>query len=159
MDEERCSKETAEASNKRKLESLRLKVEIDFQRHKDDLQRLEEEFTRLKGLKESADPNHQSSDDSSSEKLDNEAKVQQETITRLLEKLALLDDCSEKETESNRECLICMEDEVSVVFLPCAHQVLCANCSEHYGKKGKTTCPCCRVPIEQKVHVFGATSS
>ncbi|KAK6137614.1 hypothetical protein DH2020_028640 [Rehmannia glutinosa] len=48
LEEERRLKEASEANNKRKLEALRLKIEIDFQRHKDDLQRLEQEYARLK---------------------------------------------------------------------------------------------------------------
>ncbi|GAB4857811.1 hypothetical protein Ancab_015717 [Ancistrocladus abbreviatus] len=156
VEEERHSKEATEANNKRKLEALRLKIEIDFQRHKDDLQRLEQELSRLKATVQSTEQ-HDASDAlpiGNSEV----AKPQGETIARLLRELDELDNAAEKEVSSDRECLICMKDEVSVVFLPCAHQVICASCSEDYGKKGKATCPCCWVPIEQKIHVFGASS-
>ena len=156
VEEERRSKEGAEAGNKRKLEALRLKIEIDFQRHKDDLQRLEQEFSRLKASAESNEQNHQSNTLPSG-KLER-AKPQGETIARLLHELDELEDSSEKETNCDRDCIICLKDEVSIVFLPCAHQVLCANCSDNYGKKGKATCPCCRVPIEQRIRVFGASS-
>lgn len=156
VEEERRSKEGAEAGNKRKLEALRLKIEIDFQRHKDDLQRLEQEFSRLKASAESNEQNHQSNTLPSG-KLER-AKPQGETIARLLHELDELEDSSEKETNCDRECIICLKDEVSIVFLPCAHQVLCASCSDNYGKKGKATCPCCRVPIEQRIRVFGASS-
>ncbi|KAG8634120.1 hypothetical protein MANES_17G014100v8 [Manihot esculenta] len=59
VEEERRAKEAAEANNKRKLETLRLKIEIDFQRHKDDLQRLEQDFSRLKLSSESTNLNNQ----------------------------------------------------------------------------------------------------
>lgn len=156
VEEERRSKEAAEASNKRKLEALRLKIEIDFQRHKDDLQRLEQEFTRLKASAESTESNQQSNilPSGKSERV----KPQGETIARLLHELDELEDSSDKETNCDRECIICMKDEVSIVFLPCAHQVMCANCSDNYGKKGKATCPSCRMPIEQRIRVFGASS-
>lgn len=156
VEEERRSKEGAEAGNKRKLEALRLKIEIDFQRHKDDLQRLEQEFSRLKASAESNEQNHQSNTLPPG-KLER-AKPQGETIARLLHELDELEDSSEKETNCDRDCIICLKDEVSIVFLPCAHQVLCASCSDNYGKKGKATCPCCRVPIEQRIRVFGASS-
>ncbi|MBA0735946.1 hypothetical protein Gogos_019746 [Gossypium gossypioides] len=153
LEHERHSKEAAEASNKRKLEALRLKIEIDFQRHKDDHQRLEQELSRLK---QSTDLNHQS-DNLLTGKSEG-AKPQGETIARLLHELDKQQDSSENNVNGDRECIICSKDEVSVVFLPCAHQVLCANCNDGYGKKGKATCPCCRVPIEQRIRVFGATS-
>ncbi|XP_014509638.1 MND1-interacting protein 1 [Vigna radiata var. radiata] len=156
VEEERCSKEAAESNNKRRIEALRLKIEIDFQRHKDDLLRLEQELSRLKASAQSAELHHQSSTSPTS---DSEGtKPQRETIARLLQQLDNLDDFSDKEVNSNRECIICMKDEVSIVFLPCAHQVMCASCSDEYGRKGKAACPCCRVQIQQRIRVFGASS-
>ncbi|KHN45974.1 MND1-interacting protein 1 [Glycine soja] len=156
VEEERHSKEAAESNNKRKLETLRLKIEIDFQRHKDDLLRLEQELSRLKASAQSAELHNQSSTSPTS---DSEgAKPQRETIARLLQELDNLEDLSEKEVNSNRECIVCMKDEVSIVFLPCAHQVMCASCSDEYGRKGKAICPCCRVQIQQRIRVFGASS-
>lgn len=156
VEQERASKEAAEADNKRKLEALRLKIEIDFQRHKDDLQRLEQEFSRLKSSAGSTELNHQSNALPSGKS--ERTKPQGETIAKLLHELDKLEVSSEKGAGCDRECMICMKDEVSIVFLPCAHQVICASCSDNYGKKGKATCPCCRVPIEQRIRVFGATS-
>ncbi|CAK7356169.1 unnamed protein product [Dovyalis caffra] len=156
VEEERCSKEAAEAENKRKLEALRLKIEIDFQRHKDDLQRLEQEFSRLKSAAESTELNPQSNAFPSGKSA--RTKPQGETIARMLHELDKLENSSEKGANCDRECMICMKDEVSIVFLPCAHQVICASCSDSYRKKGKATCPCCRVPIEQRIRVFGASS-
>lgn len=156
VEEERQSKELAEASTKRKLETLRLKIEIDFQRHKDDLQRLEQELSRLKVSAQFTELNHPSNMLSTAH---NEgAKPRGETITKLLHDVYGLEDPSDKEINCDRECMICMKEEVSIVFLPCAHQVLCANCSDSYGKKGRATCPCCRVPIEQRIRVYGASS-
>ncbi|TKY55559.1 MND1-interacting protein 1 [Spatholobus suberectus] len=156
VEEERRSKEAAESNNKRKLEALRLKIEIDFQRHKDDLLRLKQELSRLKASAQSAELHNQSS---TSPPSDSEgAKPQRETIARLLQELDNLEDFSEKEVNCNRECIICMKDEVSIVFLPCAHQVMCASCGDEYGRKGKAACPCCRVQIQQRIRVFGASS-
>ncbi|KAK8477822.1 hypothetical protein V6N11_048074, partial [Hibiscus sabdariffa] len=60
VEKERCSKEATEVSNKRKLEALRLKIEIDFQRHKDDHQRLEQELSRLNLSVQSTELNDES---------------------------------------------------------------------------------------------------
>ncbi|XP_061366971.1 MND1-interacting protein 1-like [Gastrolobium bilobum] len=151
VEEERQAKETAESENKRKLEALRVKIEIDFQRHKDDLSRLEEEISRLKASAQSAE--------SSSITNSEDAMPQWETaIANLLQELDDMEDHSEKEVKSNRECIMCMKDRVSIVFLPCAHQVMCASCSAEHGRKGKTACPYCRVQIQQRIRVFGIGS-
>lgn len=152
VEEERRNKEAAEANNKRKLEELRAKADIDFQRHKDDMQRLEEDLSRLKA---STELQNQSAN------LVTGSNVEQHPhgdIARMLRELdSFEEDASEK--DDSRECIICMKHEVSVVFLPCAHQVVCANCNENFGQKGKVAkCPCCRVPIEQRIRVFGTSS-
>ncbi|OVA01289.1 zinc finger protein [Macleaya cordata] len=156
VEEERRSKESIEVSVKGKQEALRRKTEIDFQRHKDDIQRLEQELLRLRASVEAIQVNHPTNALSTGES--EMAKTQREANARVLHDLSKLLDSSEKETNYDRECLICMKDEVSVVFLPCAHQVLCANCSEDYGKKGKASCPSCRVQIDQRINVYGASS-
>ncbi|XP_030524713.1 MND1-interacting protein 1-like [Rhodamnia argentea] len=155
VEEERRLKEAAEASSKRKLESLRLKIEIDFQRKKDDIKRLEQELSRLKmsASAQSADVHHGSHASPVAKSVG--GKPEGEAIARLLHQLELEDS---PEVNRDRQCVLCMKDEVSVVFLPCTHQVICANCSDSYWGKGKTSCPCCRVPIEQKIRVFGASS-
>lgn len=155
VEDERRSKEAAEASSKRRLEALRLKIEIDFQRHKDDLQRLEQDLSRLKASAQYTELHHPSNN---TPKGNSEGVKPGETIAKMLRELDSYEDSSEKEINQDHECMICMRGEVSIVFLPCAHQVLCASCSDNYGKKGKATCPCCRVPIEQRIRVFGASS-
>lgn len=153
LEEERRLKESSEANNKRKLEALRLKIEIDFQRHKDDLQRLEQEYERLNESAQSTDleqPSEIWTENSA-------VNSQGDSIARLLHELDF-EDPSEKEGGCDRACILCMKDEVSVVFLPCAHQVICTNCNDSYTKKGKATCPYCRAPIEQRIRVYGASS-
>ncbi|XP_042506282.1 MND1-interacting protein 1-like isoform X2 [Macadamia integrifolia] len=155
-EEERRSKDAAEVSVKRKREALQRKIEIDFQRHKDDIQRLEQELSRLKASEESTQLNCSSNTSCTGDY--ESAKSQKELSARMLQELNKLQDSSDKEDNFDRGCFICMKDEVSVVFLPCAHQVLCANCNEEYFKKTKATCPCCRVQIEQRIRVYGASS-
>jgi len=153
VEEERHAKESSEGNSKRKLEALRLRIEIDFQRQKDDLRRLEQELARLKTTAHFTNPHDPS--DAFTARSPEAASHQGETIAWLLH------EARETENESGfeRECMICMKEEVSVVFLPCAHQVMCVNCGETYGKKGKkATCPCCRFPIEQRIRVFGVSS-
>lgn len=133
MEEERRLKEATEANNKRKHESLRSKIEVDFQRHKDDLQRLEQELSRLKTMSSTNSDNKQHSTTNLS--TPHTPNGSHPTIARMLHELDNLDDSDEKETGIDRDCIICLKDEVSVVFLPCAHQVLCASCNDEYGTK------------------------
>lgn len=51
------------------------------------------------------------------------------------------------------ECVMCLSEEISVVFLPCSHQVVCSKCNEVHEKGGMKDCPSCRTPILQRVNV------
>ncbi|KAJ0547264.1 putative transcription factor C2H2 family [Helianthus annuus] len=53
---------------------------------------------------------------------------------------------------------MCLSEEMSVVFLPCAHQVVCTKCNELHEKQGMKDCPSCRGPIQQRVSVRYARS-
>ena len=53
------------------------------------------------------------------------------------------------------ECVMCMSEECSVVFLPCAHQIVCVKCNELHQKQGMTDCPSCRTTIQERIHVMG----
>ncbi|XP_006847705.2 MND1-interacting protein 1 [Amborella trichopoda] len=152
-EEVRRAKEAAEVSIKRRQEALRRKIEIDFQRHKDDIQRLEQEHSRLKSYAESAKMNGSKN---SSDR--DGTKAWKETDNQILQELWELQESSKGEVGRERKCLICMRDKVSVVFLPCAHQILCADCSESHEKQAKKSCPSCGVLIDQRIRVFGVTS-
>ncbi|XP_019421726.1 PREDICTED: MND1-interacting protein 1-like isoform X1 [Lupinus angustifolius] len=153
VEEVRRSKEADETNNKRRLEALRVRIEIDFQRYKDDVLRLEQELSRLQSCVKS--PKLQSNASSGNKSKGPET----ETIAKLLQELENLEGFSEKnEVNGGRECIVCKKGEVSVVFLPCTHQVMCATCGDEYGRNSQAACPCCRVPIRQKIHVFGASS-
>ncbi|GER43740.1 RING/U-box superfamily protein [Striga asiatica] len=57
------------------------------------------------------------------------------------------------DVKEERECVMCMTDEISVVFLPCAHQVLCGSCNALHEKEGMKDCPSCREIIKKRVSV------
>ncbi|XP_030533489.1 MND1-interacting protein 1-like [Rhodamnia argentea] len=63
----------------------------------------------------------------------------------------------ELDVQDHRKCIICWKNEVRILFLPCAHEVLCADCSDKYGYKEKVLCPMCQVPIEEAIRVFGGS--
>ncbi|KAL6647264.1 hypothetical protein ACP70R_014701 [Stipagrostis hirtigluma subsp. patula] len=53
--------------------------------------------------------------------------------------------------QREQECAVCMEEEISVVFLPCGHQVVCAGCNQRHRDGGMTECPSCRSPIKRRI--------
>lgn len=63
------------------------------------------------------------------------------------------DNFMDSSARSERECVMCMTEEMSVVFLPCAHQSLCGNCSDIHEKQGMNDCPSCRTPIKKRIKV------
>ncbi|XP_073014386.1 putative E3 ubiquitin-protein ligase RF298 [Typha latifolia] len=56
------------------------------------------------------------------------------------------------------ECAMCLAEEVSVVFLPCAHQVVCTKCNEQHEKNGLRECPSCRTPIQRRIIARSAST-
>ncbi|NXX82033.1 LRSM1 ligase, partial [Urocolius indicus] len=47
------------------------------------------------------------------------------------------------------ECVVCMEQETQMVFLPCGHVCCCQSCSEKLH-----TCPLCRRDVAQRIRIF-----
>ncbi|CAI9591627.1 unnamed protein product [Staurois parvus] len=51
--------------------------------------------------------------------------------------------------QEERTCKICMDQEVSIVFIPCGHLVVCKDCAPSLRK-----CPICRGIIKGTVRTF-----
>ncbi|CAN6486350.1 unnamed protein product [Victoria cruziana] len=156
VEKERRAKEAAEANGARRQEALCRKIEIDFQRYKDDVQRLEEDLLRLRTSSRSIQlnclPNMQSTQDA------NVTKALRGSVAKPPSEPKKFQESCRKEINCDRECLICMKEEVSVVFLPCAHQVLCVGCNEVHEKISGKNCPYCSTEIKQRIRVFGVIS-
>lgn len=157
VEEERAAKEVADATVRRKRDALRRKVELDFQRHKDDIQRLEDELARLRTTAESGPLNSTSPNAFFPGDTDG-ARACKDVHQKMPHALQKWQESSRKGLSDHRECLICKKDEVSVVFLPCAHQVLCASCNEDHEKRAKACCPCCNLRIDRRIRVFGVSA-
>lgn len=50
---------------------------------------------------------------------------------------------------SMAECVVCMENDVNVIFLPCGHLCCCNNCQTSLNE-----CPMCRSNIERRIRVI-----
>ncbi|NXL43881.1 LRSM1 ligase, partial [Podilymbus podiceps] len=51
--------------------------------------------------------------------------------------------------KNKSECVVCMERETQMIFLPCGHVCCCQNCCERLH-----TCPLCRKDITQHIRIF-----
>ncbi|XP_040975685.1 E3 ubiquitin-protein ligase LRSAM1 isoform X7 [Aquila chrysaetos chrysaetos] len=51
--------------------------------------------------------------------------------------------------EKKSECVVCMEQETQMIFLPCGHVCCCQTCCEQLH-----TCPLCRKDITQRIRIF-----
>ncbi|KAJ9547693.1 hypothetical protein OSB04_020236 [Centaurea solstitialis] len=60
--------------------------------------------------------------------------------------------------KKDRECVMCLTEEMTVVLLPCGHQVLCGDCNVIHEQNGMKECPSCRTPIEKRVNARFAKS-
>nr|GMD72982.1 putative E3 ubiquitin-protein ligase RF298 [Ipomoea batatas] len=54
------------------------------------------------------------------------------------------------------ECVMCLTEPKSVVFLPCAHQALCTACNMLHERQGMKDCPVCRTPIMKRIQAKSA---
>ncbi|CAN1284099.1 Putative E3 ubiquitin-protein ligase RF298 [Linum perenne] len=134
----RKERENIDASTKSKEEAIKSKAEINLQKYKNDIQKLENEISQIR------------------------LKVDSSKIAalRMGVDAVFADNISnDEELKRERECVMCLSEEMSVVFLPCAHQVVCTNCNELHEKQGMKDCPSCRCPIKRRVPVRSARSS
>ncbi|CAN8247961.1 unnamed protein product [Cochlearia groenlandica] len=58
---------------------------------------------------------------------------------------------TESKIKRERECVMCLSEEMSVIFLPCAHQVLCSKCNQLHEKEAMEDCPSCRAKIQRRI--------
>ncbi|EOA22018.1 hypothetical protein CARUB_v10002541mg [Capsella rubella] len=58
---------------------------------------------------------------------------------------------SESKIKREMECVMCLSEEMSVIFLPCAHQVLCTKCNQLHEKEAMEDCPSCRAKIQRRI--------
>ncbi|KAI5063820.1 hypothetical protein GOP47_0020490 [Adiantum capillus-veneris] len=154
---EKRAKEQAEVAFKRQEESLQRKAEAESQCHREEVRRLQSEISHLKtslGLQPALTWSHSRPDISHN----CSAESYKQINARLLAEIVSLQN-SQREIPRDRECVMCMNEERSIVFLPCAHQVICIECNQLHVKHGRKDCPSCRTPIQQRIRVYGVNST
>ncbi|CAA6663495.1 unnamed protein product [Spirodela intermedia] len=132
-------RELLEASAKSEEEAMKAEAEDNLRGYKDEIRRLEAEIARLRLT--AADPPRSWRRRRGGTPAEEEEEEEEEEGEE------------EEEVRRERECVMCLCEEMSVVFLPCAHQVVCAKCNELHEKQGMRDCPSCRAPIQQRIRV------
>ena len=109
------------------------KVVKNMQKYKEEIQKRESEISQLRLQSESS-----------------KIEALKRGIPQMTKGLAAY---AESSDSIEWECVMCMNEQISVVFLPCAHQVLCEDCNVLHQKKGMDECPSCRTPIKERISV------
>ncbi|KAI3469479.1 hypothetical protein Pfo_026142 [Paulownia fortunei] len=159
-------REQIEVSTQSKEDMIKLRAESNLQQYKVDIERLEKEISQLRlktdsskiaALRRGIDGSYASklTDFRDTPGLKDSAMSY---ISRMVTTSDLHDLTGNGGVKRERECVMCLSEEMSVVFLPCAHQVVCTNCNELHEKQGMKDCPSCRSPIQRRVCVRYAHS-
>ncbi|WOL15723.1 hypothetical protein Cni_G24504 [Canna indica] len=152
---ERKEREQIETSAKSQENALRLEAENDLQRCKNDIRRLEQQIAQLRLVADSSNITalKWGTDKSYASRLSDGRK---NINANILAKIIDSQESASEEVQRERECVMCLSEEMSVVFLPCAHQVVCIKCNELHEKQGMKDCPSCRTPIQRRVLIRSA---
>lgn len=147
----RNEREQLEAAAKAEEDIIRQKAEEDLKKYMENISKLEKEISKLRltsdaskiaALRRSVDGNYGGTSIQS-------MKGSQDS--NVLRKADFQETCGSGGLKRDRECVMCLSEEKCVVFLPCAHQVLCTKCNEIHGKQGMKDCPSCRTPIQRRI--------
>ncbi|XWS13973.1 hypothetical protein CRYUN_Cryun36dG0084200 [Craigia yunnanensis] len=155
----RKEREQIEASAKLKEDMIKSKAEISLQKYKEDIQKLEKEISqmRLKTDSPKIAALRRGIDGSYVGRFADSRYVtaQKESRTPFISEVVtdFQDFSRTGGVKRERECVMCLSEEMSVVFIPCAHQVVCTTCNELHEKQGMKDCPSCRSPIQRRIPV------
>lgn len=154
MSSERKERGQIETSLRSEENFLHLKAENDMQRYKSEIRALEQQISQLKvslDASEAAAPKWGTDDKTRPLRLSEGRKNggNAQVLAKMAGAVAL--DLDFDDIQRDRECVMCLSEEMSVVFLPCAHQVVCAKCNDLHDKQGMKECPSCRTLIQRRV--------
>ncbi|KAI4345524.1 hypothetical protein L6164_012638 [Bauhinia variegata] len=160
----RKEREQIEASAKSKEDMTKSKAEKTLERYKEDIQKLEKEIAQLRLKTDSSKiaalrRGIGGSYGSGWMDTKNDSTPEEPRGSFMSELVTNFNDYSGKGgVKREWECVMCLSEEMSVVFLPCAHQVVCTTCNELHEKQGMKDCPSCRSPIQRRISVRYARS-
>ncbi|GLT42563.1 hypothetical protein SLA2020_165550 [Shorea laevis] len=146
----RWEREGMEAAAKAEEDKIKLKAESERQKYGEEIKRLQNELSELRIKLDSSKIAALRSTDSGFGMFSSTSKGNQiPSISKRI--FDSQDNIRSRGLKQDCECVMCLSDEKVVVFLPCAHQVLCAKCNERHEEEMKE-CPICRTPIQRRIH-------
>lgn len=159
----RKEREEIEALAKSKENMIKSKAEKNLQKYKDDIYKLEKEISQLRLKTDSSKiaALKRGIDGGANRFMDmKNSPDRQESWSPHISEMLVGDfqDYSGTGVKRERECVMCLSEEMCVVFLPCAHQVVCTACNELHEKQGMKDCPSCRSSIQRRILVRYAHS-
>ncbi|GER30164.1 RING/U-box superfamily protein [Striga asiatica] len=149
-------REQIEVSTQSKEDTVKSRAQTNLQKYKDDIEGLEREISKLRLKTDSSKiaALRRGIDASYASKLTSLKNMPlHKGLTTVSHTTILKDLTANGGVKRERECVMCLSEEMSVVFLPCAHQVVCTMCNELHEKQGMKDCPSCRSPIQRRVCV------
>ena len=155
-------REQSEVSAKSKENIIRVKAEKKLQKFKDDIEKHEKEISQLRSKMDSSKiaALRKGIDGSYASRLiDSQTPTKESTKSYSSRMVNNFEDHSGAGgVKRERECVMCLSEEMSVVFLPCAHRVVCTTCNELHEKQGMKDCPSCRSTIIKRIPVHFSRS-
>ncbi|XP_010430601.1 PREDICTED: putative E3 ubiquitin-protein ligase RF298 isoform X1 [Camelina sativa] len=139
-----------EEFGKAEEERIKTKAENDVKYYIENIKRLESEISKLElksdglkiaALKKGIDGNKSGMNHTTTTKANTMAGA----------KVWENNHGEESKIKRERECVMCLCEEMSVIFLPCAHQVLCSKCNQLHEKEAMEDCPSCRAKIQRRI--------
>ena len=83
------------------------------------------------------------------------AEIRQNKDARIAaEKAASKAESKAEEAQSRLECVVCLEQEKTHIFIPCGHKCVCKACADVVMKNVGAKCPLCRKKASQVCRVF-----
>ncbi|XP_031399533.1 putative E3 ubiquitin-protein ligase RF298 [Punica granatum] len=162
----RKEREESEAFAKSKEDMIKLEADNNFHCFKEDIQKLEKEISELRLKTDSSkiaalrrgivDGTYASRFTDRKTPQAHKEDPPAAAIAPVSDLVADFKDCYCVKRE--RECVMCLSEETCVVFLPCAHQVVCKTCNELHERQGMKDCPSCRCTIQRRITVRYAPS-
>ncbi|KAK3007893.1 hypothetical protein RJ639_013038, partial [Escallonia herrerae] len=144
-----------EALAEAEKETIRQKADNDMQKYKDGIKELESEISKLRLESESSKIEALRTVGYGGCLAEDKSTLpfQGYQAPKVSKRLAVFrDNFGAASLKPERECVMCLSEEKAVVFLPCAHQVLCPDCNVLHEKQGMNDCPSCRSPIQRRIH-------
>ncbi|KAL0712636.1 hypothetical protein Bca4012_019614 [Brassica carinata] len=147
LEEERVK---LEELGKAEEERIKTKAENDVRYYTENIERLESEISKLKlksdclkiaALKKGIDGSNEG----------NKNGTTHNTTTTKASLIWENSNGTEAKIKRERECVMCLSEEMTVIFLPCAHQVLCSKCNQLHEKEAMEDCPSCRAKIQRRI--------